>query len=315
MIVFLTLIYVVVLFLAVKIGIIRMNSFWKISPLLWMLLLFFVLFVPMQWGAPSGAVRVYQVVLEIIPNVSGEVIDVPVKPLVPVKKDEVLFKIDPQQYEAKVHQLEAQLKLSEVNLARSQDLMDKGVGRQLDVDIYAAEVNNYSAQLDNARWELEKTVVRAPSDGEVVALVLRPGQRVGSLAVRSWVAFVEEGARKLMVGIPQSRLRHVKKGQQAEIVLRINPGRVLQATVGEIVDINSAAQLQASGILPQAPTMQDPPLPYAVELILDEEDVKLGLIPGGAIGTAAIYTDSVPATHIIRKVMVRMEAWMNYLKP
>ena len=78
MIVFLTLIYVVVLFLAVKIGIIRMNSFWKLSPLLWMLLLFFILFVPMQWGAPSGAVRVYQVVIEIIPNVSGEVVDVPV---------------------------------------------------------------------------------------------------------------------------------------------------------------------------------------------------------------------------------------------
>ena len=150
MIVFLTLIYVVVLFLAVKIGIIRMNAFWKISP--------------MQWGAPSGAARVYQVVIEIIPNVSGEVIDVPVKPLTPVKKDEVLFKIDPQQYQAKVHQLEAQLKLSEVNLARSKELMDKGVGRQLDVDIYAAEVNNYKAQLNDARWELEKTVVKAPGD-------------------------------------------------------------------------------------------------------------------------------------------------------
>jgi hypothetical protein len=91
--------------------------------------------------------------------------------------------------------------------------------------------------------------------------------------------------------------------------------RVLQAKVGEIVDINSAAQLQATGILPQAPTMQDPSLPYGVELTLDEEDIKLGPIPGGAIGTAAIYTDSVTATHIIRKVMVRMEAWMNYLKP
>ena len=36
---------------------------------------------------------------------------------------------------------------------------------------------------------------------------------------------------------------------------------------------------------------------------------------GAAAGTAAIYTDSVEATHIIRKVMVRMEARMNYIKP
>jgi multidrug resistance efflux pump len=315
MIVFLTLIYVVFLFLAIKIGIIKMNSFWKISPVLWMVLLFFVLFVPMQWGAPSGAVRMYQVVIEIIPNVAGEVVEVPVKALVPVKKDEVLFRIDPAQYKAKVHQLEAQLNLSQANLARAQELMNRGVGRQVDVDIYSAEVNSYEAQLENARWELDKTVVRAPNDGQVVALVLRPGQRVGSLAVRSWVAFVEDGARKLIVGIPQSRLRHVETGQQAEVVLSLYPGKVFKATVGEIADINAAAQLQATGIVPQVPTMQDPPLPYGVVLILDDADISLAAIPGGAIGTAAIYTESVTATHIIRKVMVRMEAWMNYLKP
>lgn len=111
---------------------------------------------------------------------------------------------------------------------------------------------------------------------------------MGSLAVRSWVAFVADGSWKLGVGIPQSLLRHVKKGQQAEVVLRLYPGRVLQATVGEVVDINAAAQLQATGILPQMPTMQDPPLPYGVILILDEESIQLGAIPGGAIGTAAI---------------------------
>ncbi len=50
-------------------------------------------------------------------------------------------------------------------------------------------------------------------------------------------------------------------------------------------------------------------------MVLAGVDLKLGTIPGGAIGTAAIYTESVAATHIIRKVMVRMETWMNYLKP
>ncbi len=315
MIVFLTLVYVAFLFLAIKIGIIKMNSFWKISPVLWMVLLFLVLFVPMQWGAPAGAVRMYQVVIEIIPNVTGEVVEVPVKALTPVKKDEVLFRIDPEQYQAKVHQLEALLNLSQANLARAQEIMDTGLGRQLDVDIYTAEFDSYKAQLRNARWELDRTEVRAPSDGKVVALLLRPGQRVGSFAVRSWMAFVEDGNRKLVVGIPQSRLRHVQKGQQAEIVLRLYPGKVFKATVGEIIDINAAAQLQATGILPQAPTMRDPALPYGVELILEDENLDLGMIPGGAIGTAAIYTESVAATHIIRKVMVRMEAWMNYLKP
>ncbi len=217
MIVFLTLVYVALLFLAAKIGIIRLNSFWKISPVLWMVLLFFVLFVPLQWGAPSGAVRMYQSVIEIVPNVNGVVVDVPARPLVQMREGDVMFTIDPIQYQAKVDQLEAQIALSLANLERAQDLMDRGVGRQVDVDIYRAEVDSYTAQLHNARWELESTEVLAPADGRVVALSLRPGQRVANLPLRSWVAYVEDRTLRMAVGIPQSRLRHVEPGQKAEV--------------------------------------------------------------------------------------------------
>jgi len=314
-IVFLTLIYVVVLVIALKTGIIRLNSFWKISPLLWMLLLFLVLFIPMQWGAPGGAVRMYQAVIEIVPNVTGEVIEVPAKPLVPVKKGEVLFVIDPTQYKAKVNEFEAKIALSSANLERANELMKRGVGRQVDVDIYQAEVDSATAGLLNAHWELKRTIVRAPSDGKVVALTLRPGQRVANSPTRSWIAYVDDHTSRLAVGIPQSRLRHVKPGQKADVVLRIFPGRTLSATVTDIININSAAQLQPTGLLPQFPTVADPILPFGVILQLDDASIDLVEIPGGAVGTAAIYTESVKATHVIRKVMVRMEAWMNYLKP
>ena len=103
MIVFLTLIYVAILFLAVKIGLIKLNTFWKISPVIWMVLLFFVLFVPMQWGAPAGALNQCQTVIEIIPNVNGEVSEVDVVPLEMVKNGDVLFKLDPTQYQSKVN--------------------------------------------------------------------------------------------------------------------------------------------------------------------------------------------------------------------
>jgi multidrug resistance efflux pump len=315
MIVFMTLIYVAVLFLAVKIGIIKLTTFWKISPVLWMVLLFFVLFVPMQWGAPAGAVLMYRPVVEVVPNVNGVVMEVPSRAMMQLEKGDVLFTIDPTQFQARVDQLNAEIKLSQANLDRAQDLMDRGVGRQVDIDIYAAEVDSFTAQLQNAHWELESTVVRAPEKGKVVALSLRPGQRVANLPLRSWVAFVEDGYRKLAVGIPQSRLRYIKLGHKAEIVLRLFPGRTLSATVASIVNINPSAQLQPSGLLPNAPMPSDPTLPYAVILELDDESNDLLEIPGGATGTAAIYTDSVSATHVIRKVMMRMEAWLNYIKP
>ena len=315
MIVFLTLIYIAFLALAVKAGIIKLNSFWKVSPALWMVTLLLVLFVPLQWGAPSGAVRMYQSVIEIVPSVSGEVIDVPVKPLVPVKKGDVLFSIDPTQYQSNVDHINAQIRLSSANLARAIEIMKQGVGRQVDIDIYQAELDSARAQLLNAEWELARTSVRAPENGKVVALSLRPGQRVSSLPLRSWVAFVEDSSSRLIVGILQSRLRYVQKGQKAEVALRIYPGRTLNATVIGVVNVNAAAQLQPSGLLPQVPSTSDPALPYGIVLELDDSSIDLSEIPGGAVGTAAIYTDSVAATHVIRKVMVRMESWLNYIKP
>lgn len=315
MIVFLTLVYVAALFLAIKVGIIKLNVFWKISPVLWMVLLFLVLFVPMQWGAPSGAVRMFQAVIEVVPSVTGEVVEISTTAAEPLKEGDPIFKIDPTQYEAAVDRLEAQIILSEANLARAEDLMERGVGRQLDVDMYRAEVDSATAQLHNAQWELDRTVVRAPADGMVVGLSLRPGQRVANLPLRSWVSFVEDDTMRLAVGIPQSRLRHVEVGQEAEVVLRMFPGQTLGATVTDIIPLTAGAQIQPSGLVPQAPTQADPALPYAVILGLDDKTIDLAVIPGGAVGVAAIYTDSMSATHVIRRVMMRMEAWMNYVKP
>lgn len=314
MIIFLTLIYIGALFLVVKLGLIRMNSFWKVSPVLWMVLLFFVLFVPMQWGAPSGAVNNYQAVMEIIPNVTGEVESIDARPLEPLSQGDPIFTIDPTQYESRVKQFEAQMVLSLANLERAEELMARGVGRQLDIDIYRAEKDSLVAQLQNAHWELENTVVRAPADGHVVALTLRPGQRVANLPLRSWVAFVEQRTN-LVVGIPQSRLRYVEPGQEVEIALRFFPGQVIKGTVDRIVDTNSAAQLIPSGVLPNVPTPADPALPFGVVIEVTDDSLDLASVPGGAVGTAAIYTDSVTPTHVIRRIMLRMEAWINYIKP
>jgi heme/copper-type cytochrome/quinol oxidase subunit 1 len=54
MIIFLTLCFVALLFLLVKLRILPDNLFVRLSPIGFMLLLFLFLFVPMQWGAPGG---------------------------------------------------------------------------------------------------------------------------------------------------------------------------------------------------------------------------------------------------------------------
>ena len=47
---------------------------------------------------------------------------------------------------------------------------------------------------------------------------------------------------------------------------------------------------------------------------LDDNDAAVNL-PAGTAGTAAIYTQSAGMTHIIRKVMIRMDSLLNYVVP
>jgi multidrug resistance efflux pump len=118
MIVVLLNVYLVILFLLVKLRIVRFNLFWKVSPVIVFLLLLVGLFIPMGWGAPQGAAVVVRNSVAIVPDVAGEVIEVPVAANVPLKAGDVLFRIDSVPYDAQVKAIEAQLKLSATRLAQ-----------------------------------------------------------------------------------------------------------------------------------------------------------------------------------------------------
>jgi multidrug resistance efflux pump len=58
---------------------------------------------------PSGRVTVTGRVVEVTPNVTGQIVAIPVKPNVPVKANDILFQIDPAPFQYKVSQLQASL--------------------------------------------------------------------------------------------------------------------------------------------------------------------------------------------------------------
>ena len=95
MIVFLLNVYLVILFLIVRMKIVPFTLFWKVSPVLVLLLLLIGLFIPMGWGAPQGSAVVVRQSVAIVPDVVGEVTEVPVAPNTPLKAGHVLFRIDP----------------------------------------------------------------------------------------------------------------------------------------------------------------------------------------------------------------------------
>ena len=129
----------------------------------------------MGWGAPQGPVLVVRNAVAIVPSVAGEVIDVSVEANKALKAGEVLFRIDPVPYEAQVNAIEAQLKLSATRLAQMTQLFERDSGRGFDVEQRQSEVDQLKAQLESAKWNLDKTVVRAPADG--YATNIAPAQR------------------------------------------------------------------------------------------------------------------------------------------
>ena len=157
--------YLALLFTLVWLGLIRFTTFWKASPLIVLLLLNILLFIPMGWGAPQGKALVYRSAVSIVPDVAGEVADVPVLPNAPLRQGDALFKIDPTPFDAQVKAIEAQLKLSSTRLSQMTALYERDAGRGFDVEQRQSEVDQLKAQLQNAQWNLDKTVVRAPADG------------------------------------------------------------------------------------------------------------------------------------------------------
>ena len=312
MIVFLTVIYVAALFVLTRMRILPNSgiTWFTVVPYVLVLLVFF--FIPMQWGAPKGDVRTLTHSVQVTPNVTGQVIDVPVSPNVPLGAGDILFRIDPTPYQAQLDSLTAKLDLAETRLDQSATLAARQAGSVYDVQAYQAEVDALKAQIANAEYNLAETVVRAPSDGYVTNVALRPGARVSNLPFFQAMSFVDTSEVLLGAQVPQNFARHVAPGQEAEVTFKVHPGRIYAATVETILPATAQGQMRLSGFAPEPQPSR--PGPLFVRLRLADDTVARAL-PAGAIGSVAIYTSEVRAAHIIRRVMMRMEAWTNYLNP
>lgn len=144
--------------------------------------------------------------IDISPEVSGEIIELPVKEGQQVKKGDLLLKIKPDFYQAAVNQAEAsyraalasqttaeaQLRKAEADLKRDQELLKSKLVSDSDFDaikaaydVAVAQVQNTvemaasaKANVDSARESLAKTTIVSPLDGTISKLNSHLGERV-----------------------------------------------------------------------------------------------------------------------------------------
>lgn len=312
MIVVLLNVYLVILFLLVKFRIVPFNLFWKVSPVIVFVILLTGLFIPMNWGAPQGPALVVRNSVAIVPNVAGEVTEVPVEANAPLKAGDVLFKIDSAPYEAQLRALEAQLKFQELRLDQMEQLQRTGAGRSFDVEQRQAEVDQLRGQVDNAKWNLDKTVVRAPADGYVTNVALRKGARVANLPLSPVMAFIDTADTIIGVEIQQIDARYIKPGQPVEATFKFAPGKVYSGKVEAVLQATASGQTQTSGTAVAPKSVSS--VPFVVRIRLEDVDFAASL-PAGAAGDATIFTDHVKPAHMIRKVLLRQIAITNYVNP
>ncbi len=277
-----------------------------------MIVLFLFLFVPLQWGAPAGPAVVIRNSVAIVPNVPGQVVEVSVTANKPVKKGDVLFRIDPTQYQAKVDQLTAQLKLAELREQQFSQLEARDAGSRFQVEEAQANVASLRAQLADAQWQRNGTTVRAPADGFATNVALRPGARVAAVPLAASMPFFDTSETIVGAQIHQIHIRYVEPGQKANVTFKQFPGQVFEATVVAVLPAISQGQFAVSGSA--IGPVQAAPHPFVIRLKVDDEKFTASL-KAGSYGQAAIYTSSMPAAHMIRRVMIWMQAWMNFIVP
>jgi multidrug resistance efflux pump len=114
----------------------------------------------------SNDVRVMKYVVQVIPQVRGRVLEVPVEPNRLVKKGELLFRIDPTPYQNELNIAKANLAVNEAKLAQAgANLADASAGaRELREQLKSA-----SGQVSALQPKLELARLRVKENRELVA--------------------------------------------------------------------------------------------------------------------------------------------------
>jgi multidrug resistance efflux pump len=181
---------------------------------------------------------------------------------------------------------------------------------QAQVKASQAQFETTRAQLENARWDLSQTTVLAPGNGTMVNVMLRPGFFVAGMPFNEVMTFVDN-EYQIFALFNQNELHQVVAGNEAEITLDTYPGRIIKAHVDSIIWAQSQGQVDASGNLPRT-GFNPPPGQFPVKLVVGKEDSPL-FLAAGARGASAIYTEHLALVHIIRKVLLRVSSYLDYV--
>lgn len=182
----------------------------------------------------------------------------------PVKKGQLVAKIDPAPFQVKVLQAEADvannrakvekdradLKLKRLTLDRNRELLKKNLISQNDVDtaksnydqavaqlaLDRASIKQSEASLQEARINLAYTDIRSPVDGVVVSRNVDVGQTVAASFQTPTLFLIAQDLTKMQVhtNVSESDIGPVSQRQPASFTVDAYPGKAFSGTVAQV---------------------------------------------------------------------------------
>jgi membrane fusion protein (multidrug efflux system) len=175
-----------------------------------------------------------------------------------VKQNDVMFKVVPVLYRAKLEAEKAELEYAKVELANTEKLYSQKIVSEQEVKLYKAKVSAKEARVRMAEAELKFTDVKAPFDG----IMDRQRQQQGSLVKKEEVLTTLSDNEVMWVyfNVPEARYlefkAHERKGQSvsqltledAEIQLILANGRRFDQYCGNTITITGNFNNQTGNI-------------------------------------------------------------------
>jgi HlyD family secretion protein len=191
--------------------------------------------------------------VKINAEVSGELIELPVREGQRVSKGQLLAKIKPDAYQAGVDQASAQMSMSEANLRkaeadykRSQELYGKKLISDAELELSKATFESSKASRDQAAASLKqakdtfsKSAIYAPMDGVVSQLNSELGERVsGSTFTQGTeiMTIADLTRMEARVDVGENDVVLVTVGDTAKIDVDSYPDRKFVGTVSQIAN-------------------------------------------------------------------------------
>jgi membrane fusion protein, multidrug efflux system len=152
--------------------------------------------------------------VEVRSEVSGRLVELNIAEGASVAKGAVLFKINDEDLQARLKKLGFSKKLAEDNEFRQKKLLEKEAISQREYDIAVANVNTLSADIEEVKAQLAKTIVKAPFDGTIGLRYVSSGAYISPTTRIATLTNINP--IKLEFSVPAKYASQIRKGSRVE---------------------------------------------------------------------------------------------------